>query len=84
MESRNTYLQKNIDALQKPEANNEIPDIGKFNLELDFVEQYMDADDVRHIKTFFNHEDMEESDLWEVFYIKNGSNSLELLLQNNI
>ena len=84
MEFGNTYLQKNMDALQKIEVNNDVSDIGKFNLELDFVEQYMDADGIWHIKTLFSHEDMEANDLWEVFDIKNGSNSLELLLQNNI
>lgn len=84
MDIGNSYFAKNIDALQKTEANNDVSDIKKFNIELDFVEQYRDVNGVQHIKTFFCHEDLNDNDLWEVFDIKNGSNSLEILLQDNI
>ena len=84
MEFRDTYLQKSVEAIHNTEANNDVSDISRYNLELDFVEQYKDADGVLHIKTFFNHDNMDESDIWEVFDTKDGSNSLELLLNDTI
>jgi len=84
MDFRNSYLQRELEAIHETEANKDVSDIGRFNLELDFVEPYNDADGVLHFKTFFNHDDIDESDLWEVFNANDGSRPLELLLPDNI
>ena len=83
MDFRDVNLFQDMDAVKKAEANNDVPDINRYNIELDFVEQYEDANGILHIKTFFSHDDVTESDLWEVFVPKDGSHSLELLLNND-
>lgn len=82
MDFRDVYLPQDMDAVKKTEANNDVPGIDRYNIELDFVEQFEDANGILHIRTFFDHDDIAESDLWEVFAPKNGSHSLELLLNN--
>lgn len=80
MEFRETYLPKDTDGVKNTKAGNGALETDMFNFELDFVEQYEDADGILHIKTFFNHDDVKEDDIWEVFVPKGGSNPLELLL----
>lgn len=82
MKFRETYLPKDTDGVKNTESGNDALESDMFNFELDFVEQYEDTDGILHIKTFFNHDDVEESNIWEVFVPKDGSNPLELLLQN--
>ncbi|MCI6996187.1 MAG: hypothetical protein MR936_05165 [Eubacterium sp.] len=84
MDFRNTYLQTDIENMKNAEANRDVSDSRSFNIEFDFIERYADDDGVWHIKTVFNHDDIGEYDLWEVFDTKDGSNSLELLLQEDI
>lgn len=81
MKFRDTYLPNDIDNVKNIEANKDVLELGRFGLEFDFVERYEDADDILHIKTSFSHDDLDESELWEVFISKDGSNPLELLLQ---
>ncbi len=83
MEFSETYFPKDTDGVKNIEVSNDVLEIDMFNFELDFVEQYEDTDGILHIKTFFNHDDVDEGDIWEVFVSKDGSNPLELLLQNN-
>lgn len=83
MKFRDTNLPDDMDHVQTPEARKEALELGGLHFELDFVEQYEDADGILHIKTSFNHNDLGESELWEVFVPKDGSNPLELLLQEN-
>ena len=83
MKFRDIYLPNDIDNVKTTEASKDVLEFGRFNFELDFVEQYEDADGILHIKTSFNHNDLGESELWEVFVPKDGSNPLELLLQEN-
>ena len=78
MEFRNTYFQKNVESLQNKDISSEEPAVERFDLEFDFVEQYRDIDGVLHIKTSFNHDDLDECDLWEVFDSAEGSFSLEI------
>lgn len=83
MKFRDTYLPNDIDNIKATEASKDVLELGRFNLEFDFIEQYKDADGIPHIKTTFNHNDLDESELWEVFVSKDDSNALELLLQEN-
>jgi len=83
MKFRETYLPKDTDGIKNKESGNDALESDMFNFELDFVEQYEDTDGILHIKTFFNHDDVDESNIWEVFVPKDGSNPLELLLQNS-
>ena len=83
MKFRETYLPKDTDGIKNTESGNDALESDMFNFELDFVEQYEDTDGILHIKTFFNHDDVDESNIWEVFVPKDGSNPLELLLQNS-
>lgn len=80
MDFENVNLFHDIDAVKNIETNNDVSDIFRYNMELDFIEQYQDADGIQHIKTLFNHDDIAEGDLWEVFVPKDGSRLLELLL----
>ena len=82
MKFRNTYLPNDFESLENLKVNKDTSDVGEFNLELDFVEQYWDDDGIMHLKTCFDHSNMDPNDLWEVFETKDGSNPLELLLQN--
>lgn len=84
MKFRDIYLPNDIDNVKKTEASNDVLELGRFDLELDFVERYEDADGILHIKTSFNHNELDESELWEVYVPKDGSNALELLLEDNI
>lgn len=84
MKFRDIYLPNDIDNIKKTEAGNDVLELGRFDLELDFVERYEDADGILHIKTSFNHDELDESELWEVYVPKDGSNALELLLEDNI
>lgn len=80
MNFRNTYLPNGIELSKNIEANNEVSDIENFAFELDFIEKYQDLDDIIHIKTIFNHNDIDENELWEIFSSKDVSSPLELLL----
>mgnify|MGYP001864684407 CR=1 FL=1 len=82
MHFRDTCLPHDIDDVKIKEASNEVLNLGRFR-ELDFVEPYLDADGILHIKTFFTHSDLDESELWEVFVPQEGSHPLELLLPEN-
>lgn len=84
MKFRDTYLPNDIDNVKNTEASNDVLELGRFDLELDFVEQYEDSDGILHIKTSFTHDELDESELWEVYVSKDGSSALELLLQENI
>lgn len=83
MEFRDTYLPDDMDKVNITEASKDVLEHGRFHFELDFVEQYEDTDGILHIKTSFNHNDLDKSELWEVFVPKDGSHPLELLLQEN-
>ena len=83
MKFRDTYLPNDIDNVKTTEASKDVLELDRFNFELDFVEQYEDADGILHIKTSFSHNDLGENELWEVFVPKDGSKPLELLLQEN-
>lgn len=82
MKLRDTYLPNDFESSENLKVNKDTSDVGEFNLELDFVEQYRDIDGILHIKTCFDHSNMDPDDLWEVFETKDGSNPLELLLHN--
>lgn len=84
MKFRDTYLPNDIDNVKKTEASNDVLELDRFDLKFDFVERYEDADGILHIKTAFNHDELDESELWEVYAPKDGTNALELLLQENI
>ena len=79
MRFRDIYLPTDVDNVENKETNNDVLDLGSFS-ELDFAEQYLDTDGILHIKTFFPHSDLDESELWEVFVPEKGSCPLELLL----
>ena len=82
MAFRDIYLPDGLESSENLKVNKDASDVGEFNLELDFVEQYRDADGILHVKTCFDHSDMDPDLLWEVFETKDGSNPLELLLEN--
>lgn len=84
MDCRDIYLSNNIEAIRKAEINSDISEMKRYNFELDFVEQYEDVDGILHVKTFFSHDEIDQSDLWEVFVPEEGSKSLELLLSDDI
>lgn len=83
MKFRDTYLPNDIDNVKKIEASNDVLEFGRFDLELDFVERYEDANGILHIKTSFMHDELDESELWEIYAPQDGSNALEFLLQDN-
>lgn len=83
MKFRDINLPNDIDNVKTTEANKDVSELGIFNLEFDFIEQYQDMDGILHIKTSFNHNDLDESELWQVIVSKESSNPLELLLQEN-
>lgn len=74
-------LSNHIDSVETTEKNDTISDTELYNFELDFIEKYEDDKGILHIKTIFNHEDIPECDLWEVFLPEDGSHPLELLLK---
>lgn len=80
MKFRDTYLPNDMEHVKTTEASNDVLELDRFNLEFDFIEQYKDMDGILHVKTLFNHSDLDESELWEVFAPKDGGQALELLL----
>lgn len=83
MKFRDTYLLMDTEKFHNTEANTDCLEINRNHFEVDFVERYLDAEGIVHFKTMFNHNDLAESDLWEVFTSKDGANPLELLLGPN-
>ena len=83
MKFRDIHLLNDIDNVKTAEISKDVLEHGGFDFELDFVEQYEDLDGILHIKTSFNHDDLDQSELWEIFVSKDGSKPLELLLQEN-
>ena len=51
-------------------------------MELDFIESYRDLEGILHVRTCFDHSDMEHELLWEIFEAKDSLCPLELLLPN--
>ena len=83
MKFRDIHLLNDIDNVKTAEISKDVLEHGGFDFELVFVVQYEDLDGILHIKTSFNHDDLDKSELWEIFVSKDGSKSLELLLQEN-
>lgn len=80
---RNCYFEMNIEKLENINSSNEVSYENLYGLEFDCVHQFLDADGIYHIKTAFNHNDIDEDALWEVFDSSDGSSPLELLLNVN-
>lgn len=74
------YFQMNIEQIKELNSINEVPDVNSFETEFGSIEQYKDIDGILHIKTVFNHDDIDENDLWEVYNASDGTCPLELLL----
>lgn len=72
-----------IEHLEKIDSNNDISGENLYKLEFDCIRQFNDADGICHIKTVFDHNDMNEDVLWEIFDSSDGSSPLELLLNVN-
>lgn len=83
MEFRDAFLPKDPESLENLHIKGNSFETEGFNLELDFIEQYRDADGILHVKTCFDHSDLDPGDLWEVFDAKDGATPLELLLNND-
>jgi hypothetical protein len=83
MEFRNAFLPKEPEVFEKLQLNQDPLETEGLNLELDFIEQYRDSDGIFHVKTCFDHSDLDPADLWEVFDTKDGSTPLEILLPND-
>lgn len=84
MSLRNCYLQMDFEKTQDIDTNNEISGDIFFELEFDYIKQFRDVDGICHIKTIFDHNELDENDLWEVFDTSNGSSPLELLIDVDI
>ena len=70
------------ETLENLEVEKILPDMEGLIPELDFIERYLDADGILHVRTCFDHSDLDPADLWEVFDAADGSVPLELLLPN--
>lgn len=75
-------IPEDLDSVNITDKNDIVSDSELYNFELDFVETYEDTVGILHIKTSYAHEDIDETELWEFFSPKDGSQSLELLLNN--
>lgn len=83
MEFRDAFLPKDPGSFEKLQIEQHTFESDGFDLELDFIEQYRDSDGIFHVKTCFDHSELDPADLWEVFDTKDGSTPLEILLPND-
>ena len=76
----NKYLESNISRIKEVDSICDTGEAHFFDVEADFVEQYKDSEGIIHLKTFFEHDKLPESELWEVYGTADGSSPLEMLL----
>lgn len=83
MELKNIHVLTDINTNDKSETDINISDQETLNNCHDFIERYKDEDGILRIRTFFNHDDISEHDLWEVFVPENSAQSFKFLLSTN-
>ena len=74
-----SFFSKELEGTSETVSEKELSEGIGAVFELDFVEEYEDADGILHIKTAFAHDDLPESDVWEVIEHKDSSELLDLL-----
>ena len=74
------YLENNISRIREVNSLCDVTEVKFFDIEADFIKQYKDSDGIVHLKTCFEHNELPESELWEMYDSTDGSSPLEMLL----